>query len=506
MKSSFGLKYLVSLVLTVLIVWQSPSSSSLGYEEGSFHDTLYADGCGGFYALSVNGQRASVYQANGDKLVPVGTTETMTVSDVVCVSGQVFLLLPFDGMTGVYSPSGSLTAFLDNCVAKKGCTVITADHTLYTVDERTPQIIGVYTHLQERKKMVKAPSAVRRLFTAFGSQTVCALTETGVFLPESGRLLSCELPREPFSLNEGIACDADGTVYTFDEVYGFRRRLTTHCTPLGYAGGAFYTYTEATIWQLDDTGERVASYVPTAQPITALAVSGSQIAVLSGETFVMCHANRFQPIPKEVSSGDMSIPEPSSATVSQVSQQEVPAVSVVSVAPPQPSQVSVPMSVPASEVSSDSKPSDLSSNVSNTVSRPSVVKVTSDVYTIGEDTITDIPLGTTLAVLKKHLVYPSCTLTVYNHHGKLCTSGTVGTGFCLQFSLDGQTVRTYYTVLRGDISGEGNSNNNDLTTYAQFLVGKTSLNRYQQLGGDMDGDGRCAVADLYLLQRRVKGM
>lgn len=487
----------------IVTVWCGVPLSSYGYESLSFHDTLYADGAGHFYALASNGQQTTVYYTDGEHLVPMGPAENITASEMVCTDGQVYLLLPFDGVLGLYAPSNGQTAFVDDVIPKSGCAAITADRTLYVVDERTPKIIRVYAHLYEPKAPISVPSAVQCLFLSPDSGRVCALTEQGVYCPDNGKMLACAVPKEPFSLNEGIACDAGGTVYAFDEAHGFQRLMTTDCTPLYQAGGYFYTYTDHTVWQLDDSGEPIASFTPTARPITAMAASGSHIAVLSGETFTLCHNTDFEPLAAPSSVPPESEPSPVILSVpaqeSSLPVSDTPPVST----PP----VTVSDSQPSSDTASTPLSSDPEPTVSQpkpTVSYPSAVQVTTDAYTLGEALLTDIPLGTTIAVLKQHLQYPSCTLTVRNHHGALVNSGQVGTGFLLRFSLDEQTFRDYHTIIRGDVSGEGNLNTNDLTLYAQFLTGKQSLNPYQQSAADMDADGQCTVADLYHLQRAYR--
>ena len=496
----FGRRFCRSLLCGVLILCAVLCSLSVGFygHEGVFFENvLYADGKGCFFVLEHDGHRVRLYQSDKNSLVPVAPAETMTVDEVVCQTGQAYLLINCGSLEGIYAPARQLTELVDDLMPQTGCAAITSNGMLYVTDEREPAVIRLYANLYRLQKKVTAPSAVRRLFMTADSSAVYALTDQGIFLPDSNRLVPCDIPAVPFSLNEGVCCDANGTVYMFDAQKGFDRQQQTDYAALCYAQNHLYTYTADTVFQLDENGEPIAFYHPLAQPITAIAASGSHVAVLSEHSFSDCPISDFQPLKTEPVSTVSN--EPSVLVSSQPHESVISAVSHADNSRTESRQPSDSRPVQSHE------PTETPSDSSIEEPLPSSVTVTTDAYTIDGHLLTDIPLGTTIAVLKRHLSYPHCTLTVRNHHGTIVNSGTVGTGFVLRFSLDEQHYRDYHTVVSGDITGEGHLNTNDLTQLARFLVGSQELTAYQQLAADTNHDGECTVSDLYLLQTAVYG-
>ena len=468
------LRYALCVFLTVCVVWSSTAVSFYGYEENlPYGGTLYTDGVGGFYALEHNEKGYTAYRVSHEQFVSLAPPSAPTVTAMLCYSHQVYLIQEFPTAMGIYTPNRSLTEFTDDVHPQPDGIAITPAQTLYVTDKRSPAEIRIYTHFYQLRETVTAPAPVQCLFMMPDTSAVYALTEQGVFLPDSGELISCSVPAVPFTLNQGIACDVKGRAYRFDAASGFQPLLRTNHTPLCYAEGYFYTYTRDTVLQLDSNGEIIARYIPTGHAITAIAASGQHIAVLCGDRFALCAPDDFEPEPAVSSSAEPISQEPSRQENSSVTSLPVHS---------QPSVSSIP-------------------ETHDTPSQTPTMTVTSDIYTITDHIISGIPSGTTLATLRNGLQYADAGLTMHNPHGAVVTNGRVGTGFRLHFDFDAQHTADYDTVVTGDLSGEGNVNTLDLRQFAQYLIGTQTLTPCQAAAADLNHDTQPTLSDLYLLQQ-----
>ena len=124
--------------------------------------------------------------------------------------------------------------------------------------------------------------------------------------------------------------------------------------------------------------------------------------------------------------------------------------------------------------------------------------ISSDVYEISEDVIY-IPQGTTVAVFKKGMKYGDCKITFTNHNNKSVTSGQMGTGWRIDFS--GDVDISYYTVVDGDVTGEGNINSRDIYLMRDYLFGKAGFTKYQELAADVKKNGIIDSVDMYMMKK-----
>ena len=83
-----------------------------------------------------------------------------------------------------------------------------------------------------------------------------------------------------------------------------------------------------------------------------------------------------------------------------------------------------------------------------------------------------------------------------NHNGKEVKGGVVGTGWQLIFSGDGHK-KVYYTVIKGDITGEGNINKNDCKLLSSAILGTEKLSEPQKKAADIDNNNTADISDLY---------
>ena len=90
----------------------------------------------------------------------------------------------------------------------------------------------------------------------------------------------------------------------------------------------------------------------------------------------------------------------------------------------------------------------------------------------------------------------------------LSQSGTVGTGVTLTVKSNGDPVRTYATVLRGDVTCDAAIGADDLTDLARLLAKIDVLagGKPADAAADLDKDGDVTAADLTTLARTVGGI
>ena len=111
-----------------------------------------------------------------------------------------------------------------------------------------------------------------------------------------------------------------------------------------------------------------------------------------------------------------------------------------------------------------------------------------------------IPQETTVAELKKGMKYGDCKVTFTNHNDKTVTSGQMGTGWRIDFS-GGGNVTSYYTVVIGDVTGEGNINSRDIYLMRDYLFEKAGFTKYQEIAADVKKNGIIDSVDMYMIKK-----
>lgn len=123
-------------------------------------------------------------------------------------------------------------------------------------------------------------------------------------------------------------------------------------------------------------------------------------------------------------------------------------------------------------------------------------KITSQELRISNDRIGGITHGTTLAQLKKKINFGDYEITTINHHRSVITSGIVGSGYEIIFSGGGRELR-YFTVVPGDITGEGQVNSRDYEKIADHITGNETLDGIEYEAADIDSNGEITLSDFY---------
>lgn len=115
--------------------------------------------------------------------------------------------------------------------------------------------------------------------------------------------------------------------------------------------------------------------------------------------------------------------------------------------------------------------------------------------------IWDISTGTTIAQLKHNITYTGYELEFYNKNNKKKTNGKVGTNFTMIIKENGTEYNRYTLSVKGDLSGEGNVNSNDVEQMSIFLMNGTTFTDEQYTAGDINNDGVLNGVDLLKIAR-----
>lgn len=133
--------------------------------------------------------------------------------------------------------------------------------------------------------------------------------------------------------------------------------------------------------------------------------------------------------------------------------------------------------------------------------------ISSSVYNIDNKhkIITGVKPSTTVSVFKSNIEHDGYTIKIINYRNKEVTSGGIGTSAKAIFLCDNKAAVEYTIVVYGDLTGEGNVNNNDKNELYKHLLGKKKLTGYFKMAADVNHDGIINTLDLLLLNNYIDG-
>ena len=235
------------------------------------------------------------------------------------------------------------------------------------------------------------------------------------------------------------------------------------------------------IYRVDSEGKVISEYTSTSD-ISEIIVSGDYLYVIVNGEVIYIPKSAFKAVKSEQSVSE--VPQKSESSKSEFLKTDVSKTEIFK--PESKIEISV---------------SERSKVVEVPAKEPKIYDYTisSEVYSIWEDVIY-IPYGSTVAELKKGMKYGDCKVTFTNHNGKSVTSGQIGTGWKVDFSGDGN-ITSYYTVVTGDVTGEGNINSRDIYLMRDYLFGKAEFTKYQSISADVKKNGIIDSVDMYMIKK-----
>ena len=327
---------------------------------------------------------------------------------------------------------------------------ICADETenIYLIDNIDKKSISEYRYNGEFIKNFKLDREIRYLFTDKDNTNIFAITQDGLYNITLNKKMNSILPSDNFRFNGNYCCDDSGNVFEFFPETGFKKMMTVPYSKICFDGKNTFAVEGTKILKLDNDGVP-SDFFDTGVNINDVLASSGTVAYISNNEI------------KILDKSSMTKMDNTSEQNSNVSQTQTQTQA----------QSQIQARVPNYEI----KSGDLS---------------------FSEGLITDIKQGTTLADLKKQITYGDNTLSVINHNGKEVKGGVVGTGWQLIFSGDGHK-KVYYTVIKGDITGEGNINKNDCKLLSSAILGTEKLSEPQKKAADIDNNNTADISDLY---------
>ena len=117
-----------------------------------------------------------------------------------------------------------------------------------------------------------------------------------------------------------------------------------------------------------------------------------------------------------------------------------------------------------------------------------------------------IGINTNTASVSDELQNDSSKLKYFNINGvELGAEDIVGTGTTIQLMDDDDILDSKTIVVTGDMTGDGAINNRDVAMFNRNLVGKVTVEEYQELAVDVNGDGYINNRDAAMIARYLVG-
>lgn len=435
---------------------------------------------GNFLFLTYNDNMFCTYKIDKNEDMVKTSNENFSVKSCFFANGHCFLVgkhnksLPLMKLSGggASLDIGSISDFN----LKEHCITAAKYDYIYAVDTKKPDTVYKYQLDGTLYETYNLGKNIKSLFTD-SNNIVFAITDGGIFNVETNGFISCDVPSVPYSFSGNYCCDSRGKIFTFNGTSGFKTVMHTDYSKLCVLNDTVYAAENNIVYILDDSGKPQYKYELTAD-IQKLCVSGNIAAVMYGNNVQILHKEEF----------DLIADESSNNTVSEISNNI---------------EKSEPVSTPTTTSQPVSKPPVNSlMQQDNSASEQKNYSISSSRYRMNSGIITNIPQGTTIAQLKQNISYGSNTITVTNHNNKIQTSGQVGTGWRIDFSGNGK-ITSYYTVITGDVTGEGNINSSDVSALSDYLLEKSDLSVYALYAADLNSDGMCNSLDLLLLKQKI---
>jgi len=127
--------------------------------------------------------------------------------------------------------------------------------------------------------------------------------------------------------------------------------------------------------------------------------------------------------------------------------------------------------------------------------------LTSDLFYIGEDTISNVPVGTTVEQLRNNIRGGS--IRIVHKNALASDSVNVATGTIVQLMVGGKVVKEWTVVVTGDLNCDGQITVSDMLTVKAHILNKNRLSGAAALAADTNGDGYISITDFIQIKAHV---
>ena len=132
------------------------------------------------------------------------------------------------------------------------------------------------------------------------------------------------------------------------------------------------------------------------------------------------------------------------------------------------------------------------------------INITSKIYLIENNIITNISSKTNIDLYKKYFDLDNCYIKITNESNEEINSGYIYTGSkTVVYNNEGSIINTYTNIVIGDITKDGIVNEKDLKSLAKYLINNNNLNEYEIKAIDINKDNQIKINDLTLLEDTI---
>ena len=127
--------------------------------------------------------------------------------------------------------------------------------------------------------------------------------------------------------------------------------------------------------------------------------------------------------------------------------------------------------------------------------------ISSDLFCVGEDTISCVPVGTTVGQLVNGIRGGS--IRVVSNNTIPGADAMAGTGMVVQLMSNGKVVSEWTVVVTGDLNGDGEVTVSDMLAVKSHVLNKSKLTGAKALAADTNGDGYISITDFIQIKAHV---
>lgn len=131
---------------------------------------------------------------------------------------------------------------------------------------------------------------------------------------------------------------------------------------------------------------------------------------------------------------------------------------------------------------------------------PPEEKVKKAGYTLNNNYISNLPIGTDVSKVKESLINQKASVGIMNSNWQTKTSGLIATGDIINVD-----NKNFTAIIYGDIEGDGAITIKDLLLVQKYLLGSHNLNDANKIAADASHDATVTIKDLLLIQKHLLG-
>ena len=464
-------KLLSTLIMLTIVFLQLVRFSSMTAEAQENDIIAAADGNGGCYTVE---NRSDSVKLTYYKRIS-SCTEKLNEETIagfradLCLADKYGAVLVGNGVSGLKLLEAKGGRFIDSYIDKVHITnnnvAISRYRNIYLLKEDSEKSIFRYNPSDNSSEEITAPETVSCLFTDHENDVVYAVCSNGIFDVVNGGFTKCEVPKPPIKFDNGYCTDTNGNVFDFIPGKGFEKAETDEkCT--GTLGWQLLQVQNGKLYLTERDGEVKGAL--DLNNDTAVYPSGNAVALVSGNSVQLVTAADFKPITDNGQSGKAALQNINHNINTDSSDQK-------------------------------DKEGFISASVVQANSEPDQQSLpTEEKYKLSGGSMILVAQNTTVAQLKR--AFGDKLTGMLDHNGRRVTSGKTGTGWRAEIN-SRETTASYTIIVRGDMTGEGEINNNDLKAFVNCFMGDITVSSAAKVSGDMNDDGIIDVLDIGLLHK-----